>query len=797
MQDAIYLRPKKAAKKLKTAQGSNQTVYIYGVTGTGKTSLVRDFLGRRAYEYYSGGSVCAQQLVYEEDDKQHIVVIDDLHRLDDPEAQKELYPVLDRLMEQKNVWLILIARCQVPRWLMPLYIHHVFCVVEEKELYFTIEEQGMYFEAWDVHMTEETVELIWRMGEGIPIFAKLVAMEMARAGYGQKGTVDSDQEGLERRCLEQVARDAWDFLETYVCDQWDEQLQEFLAELAVVDKFDFQMAQMITGRKDAQQLIIKAVEAGNFFLKEGSFYSFRRPLGRTLLKRLKRTRNEDTIRKLYYNAGRCYEQRGQVLKALELYELCHDKTSISRILIDNARKNPSAGHYFELRRYYMALGEDEIRQSGVLIAGMSMLYSILMNKEESERWYHILEEYEAGQTGSAKKEARSMLLYLDIGLPHRGIAGLADIMKYAGSLIKERKVVLPEFSVTSNLPSQMNGGKDFCQWSKHDKELAAGIGRVVELALGKYGKAVVNLALAESFFEKGRDNYEVSSLAERGRIQAETAGKPEQSFVAVNILAQLSLMNGYAEDAMEMLESFEQRVKETAPHLLLNIRALKCRFALYRGRTKEIQEWQKEAPDENAEFCIMERFRYLTKVRIYIYNGRYDQAEGLLHRLLYYAQNMHRTYIEMEARMLLAIALERDGNKTWQEELQQCITMAEEYHFVRLLSREGSGVLKLLKSGSFKWEDRAYKRQVMEECDKVAAFYPSYLKEQTEQKITLSPNALKVLRLQAEGYSTEKIAKILGITVSTVKYHSHETYKKLGVTSKAAAVNEARNWKLL
>ena len=70
--------------------------------------------------------------MYEEDDKQHIVVIDDLHRLNRPEAQKELYPVLDRLMGQRNVWLILIARCQVPRWLMPLYIHHVFCVIEEK-----------------------------------------------------------------------------------------------------------------------------------------------------------------------------------------------------------------------------------------------------------------------------------------------------------------------------------------------------------------------------------------------------------------------------------------------------------------------------------------------------------------------------------------------------------------------------------------------------------------------------------------------------------------------------------------
>ncbi len=147
--------------------------------------------------------------------------------------------------------------------------------------------------------------------------------------------------------------------------------------------------------------------------------------------------------------------------------------------------------------------------------------------------------------------------------------------------------------------------------------------------------------------------------------------------------------------------------------------------------------------------------------------------------------------------MLLAIALERVGNKVWQSEMQNCLSMAQEYHFVRLISREGSGVLKLLKAGNFKWGNKEYKKQVIGECEKMAAFYPSYLKEQVDKKIILSPNALKVLRLQAEGYSTEKIAQILGITVSTVKYHSHETYRKLGVTSKTAAVNEARNWKLL
>lgn len=57
MKEVIYLRPKKAARKLKSAQGVNQTVYIYGVTGTGKTSLVKDYLGRRAFEYYTPLSV--------------------------------------------------------------------------------------------------------------------------------------------------------------------------------------------------------------------------------------------------------------------------------------------------------------------------------------------------------------------------------------------------------------------------------------------------------------------------------------------------------------------------------------------------------------------------------------------------------------------------------------------------------------------------------------------------------------------------------------------------------------------
>ena len=89
---------------------------------------------------------------------------------------------------------------------------------------------------------------------------------------------------------------------------------------------------------------------------------------------------------------------------------------------------------------------------------------------------------------------------LDISTPHRGTIRMIDLLKRAGVLLTERQTVLPELSVTSNLPSMMNGGKDFCEWSRRDKELAKSIGKVISLVLGKYGKGLVNLALAESFF---------------------------------------------------------------------------------------------------------------------------------------------------------------------------------------------------------------------------------------------------------------------------------------------------------
>jgi LuxR family maltose regulon positive regulatory protein len=57
--------------------------------------------------------------------------------------------------------------------------------------------------------------------------------------------------------------------------------------------------------------------------------------------------------------------------------------------------------------------------------------------------------------------------------------------------------------------------------------------------------------------------------------------------------------------------------------------------------------------------------------------------------------------------------------------------------------------------------------------------------------------ALHVLALQAEGRTIAEIASVLNISERTVKYHSSETYRKLGVSGKTEAINRARDFKLI
>jgi DNA-binding NarL/FixJ family response regulator len=61
----------------------------------------------------------------------------------------------------------------------------------------------------------------------------------------------------------------------------------------------------------------------------------------------------------------------------------------------------------------------------------------------------------------------------------------------------------------------------------------------------------------------------------------------------------------------------------------------------------------------------------------------------------------------------------------------------------------------------------------------------------------LTPRELQLLRGLEQGLSYQEIARNLGIALSTIKTHSRPLFRKLGVSSRAAAVHRARQDGLL
>lgn len=785
-----YIWPAPAGKKMRAAQYLSQTVYIFGVSGCGKTAFIRSFMGKRSYLYFSARHLKEEDLQIASGRKLTIVVIDDLHLLRNDELKDALTRSIEELAGRSDIWLVLSGRCRIPPWLTPVYYRRVFAIIEEKDFLLSKEDITKYLSAWNLTPTDEDLDKIIHISFGIGIVVRLIAIEM-QAG------VPFDAAGIEKMRGRYL-----DYMDHHVYNQWDLDIHDFLMQVCIVDEFDRRLAEMITGRNDVGKMIGLAEQLGCFLSRketEGNkvIYEIRFSMRKAMRRRLMRMYPNERWERLYYNAGLYYELTDDTPNALKMYQTCHDMERIADLLVANARKNPASGHYYELREYYLGLPDDRIRESIELMAGMSMLQALLLNVEESERWYGELLSTATTLSGSAAKAARGKLVYLDIALPQRRTMTLPDILKSAAILMTNRSISLPEFSITSNLPSQLNGGKDFCAWTRKDRELANRLGKALELVMGKYGKGLINLGLAESFLEKGGDSYEISNLANKGMMQAQAGGKIEQCFVASAILAWLNVLNNHADDARELLASFRKRVlQEGAVRLLPNLTTLEIRVGLYQGKTSEAMDWLEQTPDEEVEFSALDRYCFLAKARIYLMTGRYERAINLLQRLLYYADVMDRCYIRMEAGLLMAIARYRMEDPVWEEIFAQVMTEAESYHFVRLISREGAAVNRMLRETTWTGNNTDYLGAVTAETEKMAKAYPGYLKIIAEEA-SLCENAIRILKLQAEGLTTAEIAGELALSVENIKYHNKQNFKKLGVKSKTAAVIEAQKRKLI
>ena len=761
-----------------------RVLFFSAPCGFGKTVLADALLrGRNVLRQSAADPDCAIPPSAQDWD---ILLIDDLQFMQEEAGQQALCELIRSSPERRFV---LLSRGVPPGCLTAFQYTGLMTVLEADDLLFDEGDVRRLFQLSGVNVTDSEINGILKESVGYPLGVAITARCM------------SPDKPWTPELVARVFHEVFLYFETAIYRRFDLPVRRFLLELAPFESFDLEMARMVSGDPRAGERLdwifryttmLRYDDCQRFHFWSG-FRAF-------LLWEMEREYTEEKRKALISRGGLYYELKEDYAHALECYTSGGDHSKVSELLVRNAELHPGMGHYAEMEKYYRSLPEAEILASPSLMQGMSMLCALVMDYEGSERWYGELQKFveHCGRQDAAGKQARGRLAWLDISLPQRGVKGLTETIPAVFRLLTNKEVALPSFSVTSALPSIMNGGKDFSEWSKKDDLLYKTIRLPVEAVLGRDSVCLADCAIAESKFEKGEDvaGRMLSLLPQMNEVR--NHGTSDMEFAVSGLLARSQLANGQPTDARRTIEVLHECfVERGLTRFLPNMDAMLCRIDMHTGDLDAADAWYREkAPREPTHLNVMRRYQYLTQAMVELADGRPDAALLTLAPLEPYIQNCARIIDGIHLNVLTAIALRRKKDERWRERLTAALDAATEYRFIRTVSVYGTAVLPLLEA--LNWDgDKAWSKRLMAAVRMQAAFYPHFLESRLAPGEELTPTELQILHLICADKSNAEIAQIMDVKLPTVKTHVSHILDKLDVKRRAEARTAAKKLRLI
>lgn len=776
----IHVKPAIEAQFQKCME-RGRVLFFSAPCGFGKTVTAEKLIRQTGKKYrgVSGDRVLFEQLI--EDPNWEILFVDDLQMM---QEEKDLQALCSLIRENPDRRFILASRGLPPGCLMAFQYTGLMTVLHADVLLFDREDIRKLFQEWEVPVTDSELSGVTKESIGHPLGVVITIRHMAE---GQT---------FGPELVAGAFREVFRYFETAIYKRFDLNIRRFLLELAPFEQFDLDMARIVSGDPRVGEML-DWLQRNTTMLRydETQRFHFWPQFRAFLMWDMDREYPEEKKKTLYSRGGMYYELKEDFVHAMDCYIRGGDHSKVSELLIRSAELHPGMGHYYEMEKYYHSLPEKEILASPALMQAMSMLCAMEMDYEKSEQWYEALKQFaeQCDRMDAGGRQARSRLAWLDISLPQREVSGLTDTIPAVFRLLRGKEITLPPFSVTSTLPSIMNGGKDFSDWSKKDDMLYQVLRIPVEAVLGKDGVGLADCAIAESKFEKGEDiTHRMLSLVQRaGEIQRN--GTPDIEFAVTGLLIRSQMASGRSDDAVRTMEQLRTRFAENGlDRFLPNMDAMRCRMDLYVGDLDRADDWYREkAPRDLMKLNVMKRYQYLTQAMVELAAGKNQDVLLTLSSLELYCRTCRRHLDSIHLLIIRAIACWREKDKTWKTYLDEALDIAEEYQFIRPVSGYGAAVLPLLEECSRDDQNKWYLR-LMAAVREQAAYYPAFLQPRTAPGESLTATELQILRLICADKSNAEIGKIMDIKLPTVKTHVSHILDKLGVSRRSEAKTAAK-----
>jgi LuxR family maltose regulon positive regulatory protein len=775
------------------------------------------------------------------------MVLDDYHVIHSGPVHEATSFLLEHL--PGNAHLVISSRADPPLPLAKLRARDQVTEIRAADLRFTTEEATAFLKGvMRLTLSAADVVALELITEGWIAALQLAALSMQDRD-DISGFVETFS-GSNRHVL--------DFLAEEVLERQPEGVREFLLSTSVLERMSAPLCDALTGRNDGQQML-ERLEHDNLFVialdDERRWYRYHHLFADFLRSRLQREQPEG-IRELHRRAAAWYERNGWISEAVRHALAAQEHDRAADLVEHVARKMWNRGEVMTLLGWLEALPEETRRRRPQLLLQYSAallwvgrLDDVEPLVQEIERAVGVSEQgRDVGLQPGADEPLRQVLLggaaatrswhaYLK-GEPHSA----TELARRALALLPEKDLELRTFAAfrlaeayrtADDLEAASAAFAETAELGRaagHDFLMLKAMSRQAKLQMvqGRLRKADHVLRHALRFAdERGGDSlpatgevkvvigellYEWDELEaaayrlKEGIRLSERMGQFDTLVDGYVALSRLEMAQGNAESALESaLEANGLAQRSGAVEAIVEAAAWNARIHLARSDvTAAVLELERTAGATAVSVPMVREIEQIARARLTMARGEHGEALRLLEELRESAEVAGRTGKLIEILTLRALAL-WEGNKRVQavDTLMRALALAEPEGYVRTFVDEGAALGELL-SASLEARQRGYPDTATQIPARYLAKLLAILAQESAAPSAgeglsepLSERELEVLALIAAGKSNGEIASSLFVSLSTVKTHINNLYRKLGARSRTQAIARARELALI